>query len=96
MHIISKKALVAFWLKHKEAKPPLSAWYTVCNKTNFENFAHLKRAFSSVDKVGKFTVFDIGGNKWRLITIVNYSGRKIYVRHVLTHDEYDRDFWKRE
>ena len=96
MHIISKKALVDFWLTHRESRTPLSTWYTICKRTNFENFAHLKATFGSIDKVGKFTVVDIGGNKWRLITIVNYSTHKIYVRDVLTHDEYDRDFWKRE
>jgi mRNA interferase HigB len=96
MHVISKRALVDFWLTHKEAETPLSIWYAVCKRTNFGNFAQLKSAFRSVDKVGKFTVFDIGGNKWRLIAIVNYSTRKIYVRGVLTHDEYDRNFWKRE
>ena len=96
MHIISKKALIEFWLTHKDAKTPLTVWYTICKKTNFENYAHLKSTFGSIDKVGKFTVFDIGGNKWRLITIINYRTRKIYVRDVLTHDEYDRDFWKKE
>jgi len=96
MHILSKKALVNFWLTHKEAEKQLRVWYSICKKTNFENFAQLKRPFGSVDKVGKFTVFDIGGNKYRLIAVVHYTRRKIYIRHVLTHEEYDLGHWKRE
>lgn len=69
-------------------------WYAVISKTDFESFAGLKRAFCSVDKVGKFTVFDIGGNKFRLIAAIHYSRKKVYIRHVLTHAEYDRDKWK--
>jgi len=48
----------------------------------------------SADKVGKFTVFDIGGNKFRLVAAVHYNRKKVYSRHVLTHVEYDRGTWK--
>ncbi len=95
MHIISKKALVEFWLTDKEAEKPLRTWYLICKKTKFGDFGQLKQAFRSVDKVGKFTVFDIGGNKWRLVTIINFRNGKIYIRRVLTHKQYDREF-KRE
>lgn len=47
-----------------------------------------------MDKVGKFTVFDIGGNKYRLITAIHYNRKKIYIRRVLTHAEYDHSNWK--
>lgn len=49
---------------------------------------------ASADKVGKFTVFDIGGNKYRLIAAIHYNRKKVYIRHVLTHAEYDRGKWK--
>jgi mRNA interferase HigB len=94
MHIISKKALVEFWLTDKEAEKTLRAWYLICKKTKFDNFGQLKQAFRSVDKVGKFTVFDIGGNKWRLVTIINFGNGKVYIRRVLTHKQYDREFKK--
>lgn len=64
------------------------------SKTDFASFAELKRVFGSADKVGKFTVFDIGGNKYRLIAAIHYSRKKIYIRHVLTHTEYNRNKWK--
>ena len=96
MHIISRKALVDFWLTHKDAEGPLRAWYSIGKSTNFETFAQLKRSFGSIDKVGKFTVFDIGGNKYRLIAVVHYNRRKIYIRYVLTHKQYEAGHWKRE
>jgi len=68
------------------------AW--IMSKTDIGSFAELKRVFRSVDKVGKFTVFDIGGNKFRLIAAVHYNRKKVYIRHVLTHAEYDSDKWK--
>ncbi len=96
MHIISKKALVQFWDKEPNAKEALKAWYSISNKTDFENFAHIRRMFGSADKVGKFIVFDMGGNKYRLVTIVHFKYRKLYIRAVLTHKEYDKEHWKRE
>jgi mRNA interferase HigB len=96
MHIITKRALADFWSTHEDAEGPLRAWLTICRKTNFENFSTLRRSLAGVDKVGKFTVFDIGGNKYRLITVIHFNRRKIYIRHVLTHKEYDLGHWKRE
>jgi mRNA interferase HigB len=54
----------------------------------------VREMFPSSDQVGKFTVFNIGGNKVRLITAIHYNRRKIYVRVVLTHSEYDEQLWK--
>ena len=94
MHVITRKRLREFAAKHREAGEALNVWYAVMSKTDFKSFAELKRVFGSADKVGKFTVFDIGGNKYRLIAAVHYNRRKVYIRHVLTHAEYDRDKWK--
>lgn len=83
-----------FARKHRDAEGPLGVWYTIVSKTDFGSFAELKRAFPAADKVGKFTVFDIGGNKYRLIAAVHYNRRKVYIRDVLTHVEYGREKWK--
>jgi len=96
MHIISKRALVDFYSVHKDAETPLKVWFTICDKTTFDNYSHLRRSLPGVDKVGKFTVFDVGGNKYRLVAVIHYNRRKIYIRHVLTHEEYDLEHWKRE
>lgn len=64
-------------------------------KETFTNFAHLRATFPSADLVGVFTVFNIGGNNYRLIAVIHYNRSKVYIRHVLTHAEYDRGDWKR-
>lgn len=94
MHIISKPPLVAFWTKHADAKLPLEAWIRVMSNTDFRDFNDLKATFGAADYVAPLTVFDIGGNKYRLITSIHYNRHKVYVRHVLTHAEYDTGKWK--
>jgi mRNA interferase HigB len=63
-------------------------------KSRFLNFAELRQTFPHADQVGKFTVFNIGGNKVRLIAAMHYNRGKIYIRHVLTHPEYGAGKWK--
>ena len=96
MHVIAKSTLVQFWKSHADAREPLIAWHSICEKANFENFAQLKQTFRLADKVGKFVVFNIGGNKYRLVAIVHFKYRKIYIRSVLGHKEYDKEHWKIE
>lgn len=61
------------------------------------SFGEIKDPFGKrVDKVGRHIVFDIGGNKFRLIAICHFNRGRIYIRHVLTHAEYDQDKWKDE
>ena len=61
---------------------------------NFSPFVDLRSIFPSADQVGKLTVFNIGGNKARLIAAVHYNRRKVYIHAVLTHNEYDEGKWK--
>jgi mRNA interferase HigB len=92
MRLVSNKALVDFAARHREAELPLQAWRKIVECSSFSNFAELKRAFSAVDKVGDFVVFDIGGNKFRLVTAVHFNRQMVFIRHVFTHKEYDK--WK--
>ncbi|HEX6732805.1 MAG TPA: type II toxin-antitoxin system HigB family toxin [Pyrinomonadaceae bacterium] len=94
MHIISRKRLNEFAEKHFDAKDSLAHWYRLARKNDFSNFAHLRKVFPSADKVGKLTVFNIGGNRIRLVAAIHYNRRKIYVRAVLRHAEYDEEQWK--
>jgi mRNA interferase HigB len=59
------------------------------------NLAQLRETFPQADQVGKFTVFNIGGNKVRRVAAVHYNRNKIYIRHVLTHQDYDAGEWKK-
>ncbi|MFN2507480.1 MAG: type II toxin-antitoxin system HigB family toxin [Chthoniobacterales bacterium] len=94
MHVITRKRLNNFAATHPETKSALVQWYAIMRKGRFTDFVHLRQTFPHADQVGKFTVFNIGGNKVRLIAAVHYNRKKIYIRHVLTHQEYDRAHWK--
>jgi mRNA interferase HigB len=96
MHIISKKKLREFWEKNPRAKAPLEAWYQVALAEEWESFTDVRSTFKTADQVGKFTVFNIGGNKYRLIAAIYFNRGKLFVRHVLTHAEYDEEKWKEE
>ena len=90
MHVISKHALIAFWLKHPTARAPLEAWYRLIKTGNYFNFNELKRTFNSADYVSPYVVFDVGGNNFRVISALHYDRQKLYIRDVFTHTEYDR------
>lgn len=96
MHIITRKRLNEFSGKYPETKTALTHWYKIVKKNNFNSFADLRQFFPSADQVGNLTVFNIGGNKVRLIAAIHYNRRKIYIRAVLTHKEYDSDRWKKQ
>lgn len=95
MHVIAKPILVVFWTEHPDSGHPLGAWYRTMKMETFADFNDLRATFASADYVGGLTVFNIGGNKYRLIASVHYNRHKVYVRVVLTHEEYDRGEWKR-
>ena len=94
MHIISRKRLNEFTGQYPATKAPLAYWYSLAKRADFANFVELRTIFPSADQVGKLTVFNIGGNKVRLIAAIHYNRRKIYIRAVLTHSEYDEQRWK--
>ena len=95
MHVITRRRLNEFAVSHPQTKSALAQWYALVRKTRFQTFVELRRMFPSADIVGKFTVFNIGGNKVRLIAAIHYNRGKLYIRHVLTHEEYDRGDWKK-
>jgi mRNA interferase HigB len=94
MKIISNSALRAFAALHPQAEEPLQGWRRVMEKNRFGNWAEMKAAFNMIDKVGELTVFDIGGNKVRLIAYVRFEKQIVYIKAVLTHRDYDKGAWK--
>jgi len=94
MHIISRKRLNEFAEKYPESRNALATWYRLVKNADFTSFAELRAIFPSADKVGKLTVFNVGGNKVRVIAAIHYNRKRIYLRAVLTHQEYDRSGWK--
>lgn len=94
MRVITRRRLLEFAEQHPEAEELLERWYRVMKRHNFESFSELRQIFPSADKVDKLTVFNIGGNKYRLIVAIHYNRKIIYIRDVLTHKEYDKGKWK--
>lgn len=94
MHVIAKPMLVKFWSRHPDTKGPLGAWLRLMQSQSFASFVELKRVFASADRVAGLTVFDIGGNKYRLVAAIHYNRGKVYLRALMTHAEYDRAHWK--
>ena len=94
MHIISKKKLKDFYFIHSDAKSSLIEWYQEISKGYYENIEQIRSLYPHADKVGRRTVFNICGNKYRMITRINYLSQKIFVLKILTHSEYDKNNWK--
>lgn len=89
MILIGKKIIVAFGKNHPHSRNSLLAWEKVIKQTDYESFNALKRTFPSVDYVyHRYTIFDIGENKYRLITEINYPAHVVNVKHIWTHAEY--------
>jgi mRNA interferase HigB len=92
MRIISNAALTAFGALHPKAGVPLQGWRKIVESREFLNFADIKTTFNATDKVAGFYVFDIGGNNYRIVASIHFNTQKMYIRHVLTHQEYNK--WK--
>lgn len=95
MHVITRKRLNEFAGRFPETNNALADWYARMKRNNFDSIAEIRAVFPSADTVGKLTVFNIGGNKVRLVAAIHYNRRKIYIRAVLTHKEYDAEKWKK-
>ena len=92
MHVISRKRLLDFGASHPDAREPLLEWDRIVAHKQYANTAEEKADFPSVDFIGQGkAVFNICGNRYRLVVEMNLRGRGLaLVRHVVTHAEYDR------
>jgi mRNA interferase HigB len=94
MHIISRKRLVLFVKVHADSETSLDTWYRTSKTAQWQNLVELREAYPSADSVDIYTVFNIKGNRYRLIAEINYRSGIIFVRDILTHAEYDKEEWK--
>jgi mRNA interferase HigB len=95
--IISWRAIREFIEAHPEdpsAPDAFARWYDLVRNNRFANFNEVRRTFPSADQIGELVVFDIRGNRYRLITRFVYGKGRVYVRRVLTRSEYDVGDWK--
>ena len=89
--IISKAKIIEFYQTETKAKELLLQWYNITLLSDWQDFHSIKQTFNSVDSVGKDRyVFNIGGNKYRIVAMIHFSTRTVYLRFVDTHKEYDK------
>jgi mRNA interferase HigB len=93
VRVISRKAIRDFAKQHPDALPSLSNWYSITRRAKWKNLAELHVDFPGADLVGRRTVFNISGNKYRLIARVNYRGR-VFILRIMKHGEYTKGEWK--
>ena len=89
MRIIAHRTLVLFYTKHADAKAALEEWFLKTQKADWESFDDIKKTFNSVDAVGNQRfVFNIKGNDYRLVALIEFKIKMVYIRFVGTHKEY--------
>ena len=96
VNVITHKRLKEFNKQHADAAEPLDNWYRRARKARWQNLAEVKIDYPQADLVGKCTVFNISGNKYRLIVKIVYIAQAIYVKHILTHAAYNKGRWKND
>jgi mRNA interferase HigB len=95
VRIISKRWIREFGKRFPKAAEPLKHWTNAVQAAAWNDPGALKADFGSADFVGDLTVFNVGGNKYRLIAFVHYRRQIVYIKRILTHEEYDEGGWKR-
>jgi mRNA interferase HigB len=92
MQVIARRTLKKFWERHRQAEGPVRAWFAVATKARWKGPSDIKRQFgTTVDFVrDNRVIFDLGGNKFRLVVHVSYEFGRVLVKFVGTHAEYDR------
>ena len=95
MRVVTNRRLLDFAATHPNAGEPLQSWRRVMESSAYQSFSGLRLSFRGVDKVDDLHVFNIAGNKYRLIAFVHFERQLCYIKHVLTHVEYDKGAWKK-
>ena len=94
VRIISKAAITEFSKTHKDATESLLHWHSATKRAAWKHLVDVRADFPHADAVDIFTVFNISGNKYRLVSVIKYRWQIVYIRHILTHAEYDEGKWK--
>jgi len=92
LRIISKKKIRDYVRENSQAKLPLVEWYFKMKEVNAIDISDLKKVFNSVDAVYGYTIFNIGGNNYRLITAIHYNKQVCYIRDIWTHSQYSKNY----
>jgi mRNA interferase HigB len=93
--LIGRDLIQRFARQHPDSRSSLKSWTQLMELNSFNHFVELKKTFGSADQVRPHTVFNIPGNKYRLIAIVDYALQSVSIECVLTHAEYDEGRWRK-
>jgi mRNA interferase HigB len=96
MHLISIRQLRADSTRYPDTLTPIEEWYNIVRKAEWANLEEVREIYRDAEAVGNFTVFNIKGNKYRLIADIDYESSTIYYKYFLTHADYDKDRWKND
>ena len=96
MHVIGFRILREYAQNHADCQEALNNWYKVAIKARWSKLVEVQQVFPKAEAVSNFTVFNIKGNKYRLIVSIDYEGQLIYIKYILTHAKYDKDKWKND
>lgn len=94
MRIIAKRTLMDMARAHGDCVEQVENWYNTARRKDWHSLAEVRASFRHADIVGDRTVFNVKGNDYRLIVHINYETGIIYIKHLLTHVEYDKGKWK--
>lgn len=95
MNTISYKKVREFVQRYPESESPLHAWYKIAKKASWKNIVEVRNDYPHADIVGRYVVFNVAGNNYRLIAEIHFESQLLLIRHILTHREYDKDKWKK-
>ena len=93
MRVLSRKAIREAAAAHGEWAASLNAWFKIAKNADWKNFADVRNSWRNSDVVGRFVVFDISHNRCRLIAVIKYEWRMVYIRRILSHAEYGQKDW---
>ena len=96
MHLISIRKLRNEAAMYPDISRAIEDWYTVVKKAEWEKLEDVRAIYRDAEAVGNFTVFNIKGNKYRLIVGIDYLNHVVYYKYLLTHADYDKDRWKND
>ena len=95
VHVISKSAWRSAVMTDPTLEGPVSEWHKIASAASWNNLVEVRQVYPHADFVDPYTVFNIKGNAYRLIVKVEYRWQMIFIKHLLTHAEYDKGDWKR-
>lgn len=91
MRVIARKTLKDFWQSHTDASQPLKAWFAEASAATWKSFQDIKKRYRSADVLsGNRVVFDIKGNRYRLVVKIHYNTGIVFIRFIGTHADYDK------